>query len=99
MVSTIKDYIFDLSNQNNMCKVKHNETCTMAFGRPSDHDNCPRCNELKAGAAPRKGWGQQAQAQQSRRLDVYCFSVPIHYSHCTKETNPSCACGKMSYTD
>lgn len=86
-------------NQNNMCNTKHNDTCTMTFGRPSDHDNCPRCNELKAGAPARKGWGHAAKQQQSRRLDAYCFSVPIHHARCTKDTNPSCACGKMSYTD
>lgn len=74
----------------------------MAFGRPSDHDNCPRCNELKAGAAPRKGWNAdkpQARRYNGNGLDAYCFSVSITYSHCTKETNRGCACGKMSYTD
>jgi hypothetical protein len=85
-----------------MCqKIKHNDSCTMAFGRHSLHDNCPRCNELKAGAAPRKGWMDSVNnaLHVKRRLDVYCFSVPIYHARCTKETNPSCACGKMSYTD
>jgi hypothetical protein len=79
--------------------TKHNETCKMAFGNPSQHDNCPRCNELKAGAAPRKGWADMARQAVNNRLSAYCFGVAIQHSHCTKETNPSCACGKMSYTD
>lgn len=28
--------------------TKHN-SCTMAFGKPSKHANCPRCEELKQG--------------------------------------------------
>lgn len=76
--------------------TKHNDTCNMSFGRPSTHDNCQRCNELKAGAAART-WGNVTNVKNS--LYAYCFSVGIQYSRCTKETNPSCACGKMSYTD
>ena len=41
-------------------KIKHNETCKMAFGKPSKHNKCPRCEELKAGAEPRSGWGLSA---------------------------------------
>lgn len=84
-----------------MCatNTKHNGTCTMAFGKPSKHDDCPRCNELKQGAEPRK-WANSNNSQYAgNRLDAYCFSVPIYHARCTKETNPSCACGKMSYTD
>lgn len=80
-------------------KVKHNHTCTMAFGNPSNHNDCPRCNELKNGAAPRKGWNAIKQDRTNQFLSSYCFSVAIYHSHCTKENNPSCACGKMSYTD
>ena len=79
--------------------TKHNDSCKMAFGRPSDHSNCPRCEELKNGAAARKGWNDVKQQSVSRQLSAYCFSVPIYHSRCTHETNPSCACGKMSYTD
>lgn len=79
-------------------KTKHNDTCKMVFGRPSAHNDCPRCNELKEGAQPRKGWADTKYAAVSG-LSAYCFSVPIVHSRCTKETNPSCACGKMSYTD
>jgi hypothetical protein len=83
-----------------MCaKTKHNDTCTMAFGRPSAHDNCPRCNELKQGAKPRKGWGDKSDRGVGDSLKGYCFTVNIRFPRCTKETNPQCACGKMSYTD
>jgi len=33
--------------------TKHNGTCKMAFGKPSKHELCPRCNELKNGAEAR----------------------------------------------
>lgn len=86
--------------------TKHNDTCKMAFGKPSQHDDCPRCNELKAGAVPRQGWNsvRKELAEFNTRhnngsLSAYCLSIAIYHSHCTKETNPSCACGKMSYTD
>jgi hypothetical protein len=86
-----------------MCKhtgTKHNDSCTMAFGKPSQHDDCPRCNELKEGAEPRKGWHNSNSKQSvAKQLSHYCFSVPIYHARCTAETNPSCACGKMSYTD
>lgn len=77
----------------------HNSTCTMAFGNFSSHDNCPRCNELKAGAAPRKSWNDVKRAANVDRLSAYCFTLAPYHSHCTKKNNPSCACGKMSYTD
>ena len=32
--------------------MKHNSSCSMAFGKPSKHANCPRCEELKNGAKP-----------------------------------------------
>ena len=79
--------------------TKHNESCTMAFGNPSKHSDCPRCEELKNGATARKGWQDTKRDAITRNLSTYCFSVAIHHSRCTKETNPSCACGKMSYTD
>lgn len=79
--------------------TKHNDSCTMAFGKASTHNDCPRCNELKNGAAPRKGWADTKRDEVTRQLSAYCFSVAIYHARCTAETNPSCACGKMSYTD
>lgn len=52
--------------------VKHNDACTMAFGRFSKRNDCPRCNELKSGAAPRAGWQagyfSNKKAQEARTL-------------------------------
>jgi hypothetical protein len=79
--------------------TKHNDSCIMAFGKFSAHDNCPRCNELKAGAIPRKSWNDAVKVANVKRLSAYCFTVPIYHSHCNAQTNPSCNCGKMSYTD
>lgn len=47
-------------------KVKHNDTCKMAFGNPSSHNDCPRCNELKEGAKPRKAWNADKLEQEAR---------------------------------
>jgi len=57
----------------NVQTTKHNATCTMAFGRHSKHDNCPRCQELKNGSAPRSGWQKgyyaiKAQAEKDWSL-------------------------------
>ena len=54
-----------------MQQVIHNHTCKMAFGRPSKHSNCPRCEELKQGSAPRKGW----ITATSIRKDLYSKSI------------------------
>lgn len=35
----------------------HNAECRMVFGRLSREGCCPRCDELRNGAEPRKGWG------------------------------------------
>lgn len=80
--------------------MKHNNTCTMAFGRTSKHSDCPRCEELKNGAAPVK-WAKSRNSAQvvDNSLKAYCFSVSCFYQTCTKENNPSCACGKRSYND
>jgi hypothetical protein len=34
--------------------TKHSSDCQMSFGRKDP--NCPRCQELFSGAAPRAGW-------------------------------------------
>lgn len=47
--------------------ARHNDTCTMAFGRPSKATTCPRCEELKSGAQPVKGWGT-AKREADQRL-------------------------------
>jgi len=64
-----------------MEKQRHNGTCTMAFGRPSAHNGCPRCEELKTGAAPRKGWGSRRADDERHAQDVRAhFSSHRHVS-------------------
>lgn len=38
------------------------------FGRKTA--GCPRCDELLAGAAPRKGWSDDKKAEDARRLQA-----------------------------
>ena len=49
-------------------KITHNTSCKMAFGRPSKHSDCPRCEELKNGAETRRGWG--ASKREMERLQI-----------------------------
>ena len=45
----------------------HNEHCRMSFGRPTKEEGkCPRCDELRSGAAPRKGWGHAKKQAEMR---------------------------------
>ena len=44
--------------------MKHNHQ--VIFGRKVE--GCPRCEELKKGAAPIKGWGCQKKEQEARRI-------------------------------
>lgn len=47
--------------------TKHNTECVMAFGRLSPAGTCPRCDELRAGAPARAGWGRPSAI--ARRID------------------------------
>ena len=78
--------------------TKHNDSCKMAYGKPSLHLNCPRCEELKNGAAPREGWNKNVAIVSSLR-DRYCFSLAPWQGTCNMQTNPACNCGKSAYTD
>lgn len=42
-------------------ETKHNDKCVMAFGKYSPIGDCPRCDELRNGAAPRKGWFRKVE--------------------------------------
>lgn len=49
--------------------TRHSNACTMAFGRPSKvAGTCPRCDELRAGAAPRPGYTSLRQATEQRQI-------------------------------
>jgi hypothetical protein len=71
----------------------------MAFGEPSKHTDCPRCEELKNGATPIQWNIKPKTFNKNIGLKSYCFSVSQIHSICDSNTNPKCACGKMSYCD
>lgn len=70
-----------------MQKTRHAETCTLRFGKPSAHDDCPRCNELKAGAAPRRSWGSKARDVEAAQLRA--IRAHVHGPSC----GPVCTFG------
>lgn len=70
--------------------TKHNDTCTMAFGRASRHHDCPRCEELKAGAAPVK-WAERPTYDQEQ-----VSAIRFHFSsqkHLSGGCGPVCTFG------
>ena len=59
-----------------MANTKHSPDCRMVFGRKDPE--CPRCQELLAGAAPRSGWQKdhfsrkrQLETQRRREMDEH----------------------------
>jgi len=61
-------------NRTQETNTKHNHA--VVFGRRQE--GCPRCSELKAGAAPRQGWGQakrEMEAQQLQAIRRHDFSA------------------------
>lgn len=52
-------------------QATHNDQCRMAFGRPTKQaGTCPRCDELREGAAPRKGWGDHKRRFEAQRSEA-----------------------------
>jgi hypothetical protein len=52
---------------NTPATTKHNDLCSMAFGRLSPFGCCPRCDELHNGAQARAGWNDaKIKAEQQR---------------------------------
>jgi len=70
--------------------TKHSENCSMSFGRKSPLGECARCDELRAGAAPRAGWQKDYFARQTsdaqRREEIRAHFA----SH--KHTSGGCGC-------
>ncbi len=61
--------------------AKHNDSCVMAFGRPSPIGICARCDELRAGSAPRKGWNTRAMKDAARSKEIHAhFASEYHRS-------------------
>lgn len=73
--------------------TKHSPTCRMAFGR-KDPD-CPRCQELLQGAAPRPAHFRSRAVEAVSIIERFCFcgaGTPLWVSRCPR-------CGKPPYTD
>lgn len=72
--------------------IRHDAAvCTMTFGRPSRHQACPRCEELKAGAVPRS-WAVRHRPA-ARRQD----EIAQHFAsakHRTGGCGPVCTFGE-----
>ena len=63
--------------------LKHSYECTAAFGRKDTE--CPRCQELLAGAAPRAGW--QKEYYELKALNDKIAALP---HKCTSHCFPVC---------
>jgi len=60
----------------------------LPFGKRAQPGQCPRCDELTAGAAPRTGWGvSRAQADTARAADIR--------AHFASERHRSGGCGSV----
>ena len=61
-----------------MPNTKHSPDCKMVFGR-KDPD-CPRCQELLAGAAPRAGWQGDYFARKARNERMEREAIKQHFA-------------------
>ena len=62
--------------------TKHNDACTMAFGRLSALGCCPRCDELHNGAAARSGWNDaKIKADKMRNEAIAAHFAPGGEGH------------------
>ena len=71
--------------------VKHSDDCKMVFGRKDP--NCPRCQELLAGSAPRQ-WNGSRRIENDRRL---CVEIREHFhshKHLSGGCGPVCMFGE-----
>lgn len=65
-VDILDKTIYNLTMMTNAMKTKHTAECTRVF---KNYDiNCPRCQELMKGAAPRQGWSQNRKRQDEQRI-------------------------------
>lgn len=79
---------------NTALKIKHNHKCKLAFGKPTKTiGDCPRCDELREGAEPRKGWStnKQNNGTWEDMKKSYCFKCAPWVLHCPH--------GKTPYTE
>jgi hypothetical protein len=70
-----------------MCgKVTHGENCSMAFGRKSPIGDCPRCDELRNGATPRAGYGDNKRRYEANQL----ASIAAHFAPGSPHSRGAC---------
>lgn len=67
--------------------LTHSAQCQMTFGRKDE--NCPRCQELLNGAAPRAGWQKKYFEQKKRTEEMELAAIR---SHDCKKSNCSVVC-------
>ena len=60
--------------------TRHNGTCSMAFGKYSQHNDCPRCNELKAGAPARAGWQKGYFSRKAQQEAAQLRAIEAHFA-------------------
>lgn len=59
--------------------MKHSNQCTMAFGKFTKTDGqCPRCDELKQGAAPRAGWQKRYFTKKAEDATRFNQALEAH---------------------
>ena len=58
--------------------TKHSLDCRMTFGRKDP--NCPRCQELLAGAAPRAGWQRDYFSRKKAQDDQRRREIAEHFA-------------------
>ena len=75
-------------------KTKHNPThCRMAFGRPTpEREQCGRCDGLRDGAAPRKGWGSRTSDDARHAADIRAHFAS--HRHVSGGCGPVCTFGE-----
>lgn len=68
--------------------TRHNLECRRVF---KNYDpECPRCQELAAGAAPREGWGSRALRQDEQRRRHMAAHFAPGGPHARGECGPVC---------
>lgn len=64
----------------------------LPFGKRAPAGDCPRCDELAAGAKPRTGWGRSRAQQDAARV----IDIRAHFAsekHRTGGCGPVCTYG------
>jgi hypothetical protein len=75
-----------------MANTKHSPGCKMVFGRKDP--NCPRCQELIAGAPARDGWQKGYYQLKAHNDAIEKAAIAAHFApggpHATGKCGPVC---------